>query len=143
MPNGAEQRNPFKGSPPRPWVRVLLVARDGGNYEVQLLADTGNPCAIIISQALMASLKLRAAPDLTTNFGLLQAGWLRVIVPELRLDEKMVGYASDTVVAAAMSSSTDFEGLAGLPFLRLVESWRKRGPLLVARRARAAVTSGP
>ena len=65
MPNGVEQRNPYKGAPPRPWVRVLLAARDGTNHEVDLLADTGNPCAIIVSQALMASLKLRAAPEIT------------------------------------------------------------------------------
>jgi hypothetical protein len=117
----AEQRNPYKGSPPRPWVRLRLNAPDGGTHEVELLADTGNPCAIIISQALMAILKQRAAPDVRSNFGLLDGGWLHLSMPELRLDQDVEGFASDAVVTATKASSPDFEGLAGLPFLRLTE----------------------
>jgi hypothetical protein len=117
----SEQRNPYKGSPPRPWVRLRLTAPDGSTHDIELLADTGNPCAIIISQALMARLKLRAAPDLHSNFGLLEGGWLHLSTPGLGLDQDVVGFASDAVVTSTMASSLDFEGLAGLPFLRLLE----------------------
>jgi hypothetical protein len=117
----SEQRNPYKGSPSRPWVRLRLTAPDGTTQAVELLADTGNPCAIISSQALMARLKQRAAPDLQSNFGLLEGGWLRLSTPELGLDQDVVGFASDAVVTATKASSLDFEGLAGLPFLRLLE----------------------
>lgn len=116
-----EQRNPYKGSPPRSWVRLRVTAADGTLHEVEVLADTGNPCAIIISQALMAKLKQRTAPDLRSNFGLLEGGWVHLTIPELGLDEDLVGYASDAVVAATKASSADLEGLAGLPFLRLLE----------------------
>jgi len=117
----SEQRNPYKGSPPRPWVRVRLTAPSGSRHEVEMLADTGNPCAMIISQALMASLKQRAAPDLNSNFGLLRGGWLHLTMPELGLDQEIEAFASDPVVTATKGSSPDFEGLAGLPFLRLLE----------------------
>jgi hypothetical protein len=116
-----EQRNPYKGSPPRPLVRLRFAAPDGSKHEVELLADTGNPCATIISQALMTRLKQRATPDVQSNFGLLQGGWLRVTMPELGVDHDVEGYACDAVVTATTASSTDFEGLAGLPFLRLLE----------------------
>jgi hypothetical protein len=116
-----EQRNPYKGSPPRPWVRLRLTAPDGTAHEVELLADTGNPCALIISQALMARLRLRAAPDRQSNFGLLQGGWLHLTMPEVGVNQDVEGFASDAVVTATKGSSTDFEGLAGLPFLRLLE----------------------
>ena len=117
----SEQRNPYKGSPPRPWVRLRLTALDGTVEEIELLADTGNPCAVIISQASMAKVKQGDATDISTNFGLLEGGWLRVTMPELGLDQDLVGYASDAVLRATQASSPDFAGLAGLPFLRLVE----------------------
>jgi len=116
-----QQRNPYKGSPQRPWVRLRLQAADGSTQEVDLLADTGNPCGIIISRAGMLSLKRADAPDVQSNFGLLEGGWLHVSMPELGLDQPIVSYASDAVVAASKASSHDFDGLAGLPFLRLLE----------------------
>ena len=42
-------------------------------------------------------------------------------MPELGLAQQIVGYASDAVVKAVKASSPDFAGLAGLPFLRLLE----------------------
>jgi hypothetical protein len=69
----------------------------------------------------MARLRLRAAPDVQTNFGLLEGGWPHLTMPQLGLDQDVEGYASDAVVAATKANSPDFEGLAGLPFLRLVE----------------------
>ena len=121
MAGTSEQRNPYKGVPPRPWVRVRLTVLDGTTHEVELLADTGSPCAIIIGQSLMTKLKQRSAPDLQSNFGLLEGGWLHVTMPELGLDHDVVGFASDPVVVSAKTNSPDFEGLAGLPFLRLLE----------------------
>jgi hypothetical protein len=100
---------------------LRLTAPDGSSHEDELVADTGNPCAIIIGQPLMARLKHRSASDLQSNFGLLEGGWLHLTMPELGLDQDVEGFASDSVVAATKASSPDFEGLAGLPFLRLVE----------------------
>jgi hypothetical protein len=97
------------------------VGPGGATDEVELLADTGNPCAVIISRVLMAKLKQRAASDVNSNFGLLEGGWLHLTMPELGLDQDLEGYASDTVATATKTSSPDFEGVAGLPFLRLLE----------------------
>jgi hypothetical protein len=88
---------------------------------MDLMADTGNPCAIIISRATMARLKQRTAPDVNSNFGLLEGGWFHVRMPELGLDQEITGYASDAVITAAKASSPDFEGLVGLPLLRMLE----------------------
>ena len=78
MAKPSEQQNAYKGSPPRPWVRLRLITPDGTTHEVELLADTGNPCAIILGLAHMAALKQRAAPDIHSNFGLLEGGWLHL-----------------------------------------------------------------
>jgi hypothetical protein len=51
----------------------------------------------------------------------LQGGWVHLAMPELGVDQLVLGHASDAVVAAVQTSSPDFEGLAGLPFLRLVQ----------------------
>jgi hypothetical protein len=120
-PTTIEQRNSYKGLPPRPWVRLRLTEKDGTPHEFELLADTRNPFAIILSQAAMTRLKLRTAPDVNTNFGVLQGGWVHVHMPELGLNTEVIGYASDDVVSSTQTSSPDFQGLAGLPFLRLLE----------------------
>lgn len=85
------------------------------------MADTGNPLALIIASHNMARLKVGDAPDIQSNFGSLQGGWLQLAMPELGLVQAVPGYASDTVAAAAKASHIDFEGLAGLPLLRLLE----------------------
>jgi len=121
IPGFAEQRNPYKGSPSRPWIRVQLIATDGTFHEVELLADTGNPSAIIIGQQHMSQFKHADAPDLNSNFGLLAGGWLHIGMPNLGLDQYVVGHASDVIQSAAKASHTDFDGLAGLPLLRLLE----------------------
>ena len=48
------------------------MEKNGAAHEFELLADTGNPFAIVLCQAAMANLKLKTAPDVSTNFGLLQ-----------------------------------------------------------------------
>jgi hypothetical protein len=42
-------------------------------------------------------------------------------MPELGLVQMVLGCASDAMVVASQASSPSFQGLAGLPFLRLVE----------------------
>jgi hypothetical protein len=116
-----EQRNPYKGSPPRPWIRIRLTAPDGTAQEIELLADTGNPFELIVSQQQMAVLGHGTGPSLNTNFGQLNGGWFQLAMPELGLSQSVFGYASDTVVNAAKASHPDFAGLAGLPLLRLLE----------------------
>jgi len=120
-PTTTEQRNSYKGAPPRPWLRLRLTEKDGTAHEFELLADTGNPFAIVINQAAMAGLKLKTAPDVSTNFGILQGGWVHLHMPDLGLDTDVIGYGSDDVVTSTQTSSPDFQGLAGLPFLRLLE----------------------
>ena len=95
-----EQRNAYKGMPPRSWNRLRLRATDGTVEGVELLADTGSPCTLIISPARMARFKRAGAADIHSNFGPLAGGWLRLTVPELGLDQFLVGYASDAVVTA-------------------------------------------
>ena len=69
----------------------------------------------------MARLKAGDAPDINTNFGAMQGGWLQLAMPELGLVQSVLGYAGDAVVSAAKASHIDFEGLIGLPLLRLAE----------------------
>ena len=116
-----EQRNAYRGSPERPVVRVGLIALDGSRADVTLLADTGNPLAIIVSQSVMKRLKRRVVSDVNTNFGLLKGSWFHLFMPEFGLDRGLVGYASDAVANSTKASDPTFDGLAGLPFLRLLE----------------------
>lgn len=117
----SEQRNRYKGSPPRPWFRLVLVAADGTTREIEALADTGNPCALIVSTQTIGECNVGLAPGMSTNFGRLVGGWLRVRVPELSFDETILAYGSDEVVEATQASDGDLQALAGLPLLRLLE----------------------
>jgi hypothetical protein len=94
---------------------------DGSILELDLIADTGNPFALIVGEAALSQFKWLDEVGVSTNFGPLNAGWLRVVMPELGLDELVLGYGSDVVLRGARASSADFEGLVGVPFLRLVE----------------------
>lgn len=88
---------------------------------VELLADTGNPCALIIGARQMQRFRLADGPDVLTNFGLLCGAWLRVTIPEVGFDQFLLGYASDAVAVAARDSDAGFQGLAGLPLLRMMQ----------------------
>ena len=55
---------------------------------MELLVDTGNPCAIIIDMATMQSLRWRESIRAESNFGPLEGGWLRIAIPELGFDVK-------------------------------------------------------
>ena len=115
------QRNPYKGTPPRCWVRIRFAAPDGSLHERELLADTGSPCAVILGQPDLALLLHAAAPGVNTNFGPLSGGWLQLHTPELGLTAQILGYGSDTVRQSVQLDSPDFAGLAGLPLLRMLE----------------------
>jgi hypothetical protein len=115
------QRNAYKGSPERAWLRVQIVALDGAVFDGDVLVDTGNPFAIVLDSSRMRRFKQLDAPPLTSNFGTLEGGWVQVRIPATGIDRLILGYGSDAVAAACQRSSLDFEGLAGLPLLRLGE----------------------
>ena len=96
-----EQRQPYAGDPVRAWVRVRLVAPGGATQDVDLIADTGSPFSIVISHSLMQQLRFVDTEQIDTNFGVLEAGWILVTIPEIGLQEFVLGFANDDVVAAA------------------------------------------
>ena len=116
-----EQRNIYKGEPARAWIRLQLVAPDERATEVELLVDTGNPCALIIDTQTMQTFAWRESITTDSNFGSLEGGWLRLVIPELAFDVKLLGHANDSVVNVVQRSDTNFAGLAGLPLLRMLE----------------------
>ncbi len=116
-----EQRNVYRGEPARAWLRLDLISADGRVRQFELLADTGNPCAIIVNVATMQSLRWRASVSTDSNFGPLEGGWLRVAIPELGLDVKTLGHANDSIVNVVKRSDPGFGGLVGLPLLRMLE----------------------
>jgi hypothetical protein len=120
-PVGSSQRNPYKGAPLRAWVRLRFQSADGSLQELELVADTGNLFAVILSVAEMGRLLRRGGPGTQTNFGPLIGGWLELAMPELGLATDVLGFAGDAVDQAVQASHPDFQGLAGLPLLGMVE----------------------
>jgi hypothetical protein len=117
----AEQRNFYKGKPLRSWIRVQLVARDGSATEADLIADTGNPYSVIIGKKELTRLSQRRGAVLSTNFGILVGGWVRVVIPEIGYDFLSRAYGNDNVLASASQSHPDFQGPVGLPLLRSMQ----------------------
>lgn len=114
-----EQRNAYRGS--RPWLRLGFKARDGSNYHLDLLADTGSAAGIMIRPDWMDILRHQACQNRKSNFGLLIGGWLRLYNPELGLVEFIRGYGSKEAAEMAARSDPAFVGVVGLPILRLAE----------------------
>jgi hypothetical protein len=102
-------------------LRLRFVAADGSLHERELVADTGSPCAVILGEADLALVSRAAAAAINTNFGPLIGGWLELVMPELGLTNQIHGFGSDQVLHAIQADSSNFAGLVGLPFLRLVE----------------------
>jgi hypothetical protein len=119
-PSPLEQRNPYKGGPPRGWIRVGLVDPAGVVEGVDLLADTGSPFLVIIGLARLQRFLFTPAPSLATNYGRLRGGRIRVVIPALAFDRIILGHGSDAVITDVRKSHPDFAGLVGLPFLRLM-----------------------
>src|SRR5213080_3381871 len=102
-----EQRNPYKGTPPRAWLRLRLLAADGSTQDLDLLSDTGSPYGLIVSTTIMNGFKEKDASDVNSNYGPLTGGWLQVAVPAIGFDRLVIGYASDGLVAATQLSNPD------------------------------------
>jgi hypothetical protein len=115
------QQNPYKGTPPRGWIRVRLHAVDGAVYEVELIADTGCPYYAVLGSVDLLRCKLTEAAPEDTVYGQLEGAWLRMSIPEVGLDRQLIGYASDVVAQVTQDSHPDFTGLVGLPLLRLMD----------------------
>ena len=115
-----EQRNVYRGEPARAWLRLELIAANGRVGELEVLVNTGNPCAIIVHTATMESLRWRESIRTDSNFGPLDGGWLRIAIPELGFDVKTIGYANDSVANVVKRSDPAFGGLVGLPLLRML-----------------------
>jgi hypothetical protein len=117
-----EQRNPYKGNPPRPWVTVVFEKADGNTkVKKQLIADTGGVAAIRISRSFLHQIELEPVGIQDTNFGLAEGSWVWVEIPELGFRQEVIAYGLDQLVAAVKHSHPDFEGSVGLPFLREFE----------------------
>jgi predicted aspartyl protease len=116
-----EQRNAYKGAPPRPWVSLEFIDESGQTIAIEALADTGNPCALVVGPQIMGQFNLGSAPGMTTNFGQFEGGWLRVVIDEIEFDEDVLAYSSEAVLSAVQASHTDFGALVGLPLLQKME----------------------
>src|SRR5581483_8921151 len=115
------QRNGYKGTPPRCWVRLRFKTAEGIQHERELLADTGSPCPIILGSFDLSLLSHAPAQGIESNFGHLNGGWLELDMAELGLSNQVLGYGSDEVFRAVRGASGSFSGLAGLPLLRRLE----------------------
>jgi len=120
-PDPSEQKNPYEGNPSRAWIRIRLEAFNGSKVELKLIADTGAPFAFVVSSEVLGQCNQGDGPHANTNFGILEGAWFRLALPELGLTQKLFGYASDDVVTSTKLNRADFDGLAGLPLLRLLE----------------------
>jgi len=116
-----EQRNGYEGIPQRPWVTALLVDREQTTREVRLVVDTGSPCGLIVSSELLRTVWHDEILPAESNFGTMLCGLVRVVIPRVGVDARVVGYGSDTVVHATKQSHRSFDGLLGLPLLRMTE----------------------
>jgi hypothetical protein len=115
------QQNLYKGIDPRSWIRVELEASDGARISMELIADTGCPFNMIVDVATLQRYALLPAPPISTTFGQLVGAWLRIIIPEVSLDVRVLAYANDSVVQDVKVDCPDFGGLIGLPLLRMME----------------------
>jgi hypothetical protein len=116
-----ELRNAYDGEPPRPWLTVKLLSRRGRSVQVKAVVDTGSPFHLVTSEKLLRRCRLRDGQLAFTNYGMLDAGWTEIRVPELQFSERLLTYGSDEIVSAVERSSPNFSALIGLPFLRMFE----------------------
>ena len=115
------QRNIYKGSRPRCWLRLRFAASDGSFHERDLLVDTGSPCAVILGRTDLALMfRARLPWSVPTSASCGEDG-LNLAMPELNLTQGLLGFGSDHVFRAVQTDSPDFSGLAGLPLLRMLE----------------------
>lgn len=120
-PPVAEQRNPYMGTTPRPWLRLRFLDPTDNPLELTLVADTGCPHAAIMGQDLLDQLVRMPGRIIASNFGSLNGGWIRLAMPDFGLDLDILGYGNPQVSLAVASDHPSFQGLVGLPLLRLGE----------------------
>ena len=131
----SEQTNGYKGSPPRAWIRLRLYGAGGATEELDVVVDTGNPLPLVIGEAKLKRYRTRRRRRVPTNFGILQGGRLRVMILGGVGEFEIVGYGSDAIIETVKQSDPGFDGLIGLPMLRLLEFggdaegfWMKTSP---------------
>jgi len=117
----AEQRNSYKGIDSRGWVRIELAASDGSRTQLELIADTGCPFDLIVDVATITRFFDSAITRIGSSYGVLTGGWVGVFIQELGLNIRVLGYGNDPLIQEVRLDSTDFAGLIGLPFLRMME----------------------
>ena len=66
----------------QPTVEVTFKDPQGAKVTKVFFVDTGNPLELVIDPDNMARLKLADAPDVWTNFGRLEGGWVRISTPD-------------------------------------------------------------
>jgi hypothetical protein len=100
---------------------IRLATPGGDTRDWKLIADIGSPFAIVIGVEHLPDFSFGAGTHLNSNFGFLESAWLHLAMPEFELDSLILGYGSNEVLDSARADHPDFEGLAGLPLLRLLE----------------------
>jgi len=89
--------------------------------EVALLADTGCPFALILGQDLLDKLERMPGNIRHSNTGFLYGAWVRLVMPEFGFDHDVLAYGNQDVASGVASDHPSFQGLVGLPLLRLGE----------------------
>ncbi len=115
------QLREYRGFPQRAWMRIRLQSLEDEIVEMDAMIDTGCPYSIVLDDRLFERFMHRYIKSVESNFGLLAGGWLRAIVPGTRLNADVVGYGSSTILRLLHASDRRFEGLIGLPLLRMLE----------------------
>ena len=128
-----EQKNPYLGSPARPWIALRFVGIDGEPRDIKLVVDTGCPLSFAISPDFAADFTFGWSTSIISNFGLLQDEWFQIAMPELGVEGLMVGFLSEEAADAVRLDYPEFAGLVGLPFLRLLDYGGNRDEFWVPR----------
>ena len=115
---------------------MRLATAEGDTREWKLIADIGSPFAIVMGPEYLSEFSFGAGTHVDSNFGFLESACLHLAMPEFGLDSLILGYGSDEVLNSGSADHPDFESLAGLPLLRLLEYggnanefWIRRSPL--------------
>jgi len=106
---------------PRAWVFVTLIAPDGTNQKLDFVADTGCSFNLVVGSAALGQFQERPGPAQVSSYGTHSSGWVRVSIPEVALDQKVLACESDPVLTIVQSDDPDFAGILGLPLLRMTE----------------------
>ena len=117
----SEQRFPYQGDPLRPLVKLTFADANGVNRTLSLIADTGCPFEVILSEDWFDQLVHTHTDEIESNFGFMSTGWIQLYMPEMGLVELINGCGSKEVGEIVSDDHQAFVGLVGLPILRLGE----------------------